>query len=248
MQKTLWVTALSSCEKIRAWIRMLAVSTYFQPQRTNVISWNVLLPITFLFPPSCLHAYSILTRFLSSGLIVIFFFFVFLFLPSFFFFFFPNLLPFFFFCLKTSHVPLKNISSLFSTNKNMALGFCPSKPPFLDSRAVGSEVCWHWTVKSCKLNGALMAHSFPACALASFLFHAMVSDKLSKPHLLQPFSSRRSLSSKDTFLHKAMLLFQSNQPLQTSLVNISNMVLWSINTDNILIFLILFIELSFTSS
>lgn len=223
------------------------MSTYFQPQRNNVISWNVFLPITFFFPPSCLHAYSILTGFLSSDLIVIFFFFVFFFLPYFFFFFFPNLLPFFF-VLKCFMCPWKNISSLFSTNKNMALGFCPSKPPFLDSRAVGSEVCWHWTVRSCKLNGALMAHSFPTCALASFLFHAMVSDKLSKPHLLQPFSSRRSLSSKDTFLLKATLLFQSNQPLQTSLVNISNMVLWSINTDNILIFLILFIELSFTSS
>lgn len=105
MHKTLWVTALSLCEKIRAWIRILAVSTYFQPQRNNVISWNVLLPITFLFPPSCLHAYSILTGFLSSGLIVIFFFFVFFFLPSFFFFF-PNMLPFFF-CLKMFQVPLK---------------------------------------------------------------------------------------------------------------------------------------------
>lgn len=76
MQKTFGWLLYCRCEKMRAWIMIMLVNTYFRSYK-NVIFWNFFLSIVSLFLPSYSYFYSnsILIDFISSWLVVNLYFF-----------------------------------------------------------------------------------------------------------------------------------------------------------------------------
>lgn len=96
--------------------------------------------------------------------------------------------------------------------------------------AVGSKLCWYWTLRSCKLNGALISHLLLSNLYLQGCLLPVVCCGLR--HAFQaPFTTTLLLTKfppsllKTPFFSKQCFSSQKNHSLQTSLVNIRNIVL-----------------------